>query len=84
MVRELVSEQVEKGFTFSDFSGKDEEIQRIKCYEITAGKRERTQKPQSIIHLIATGLDLDEVIQKIIIKKKSRSKCDVKTKCRLR
>lgn len=71
MVRELGREQVEKGFTFSDFSGKDEEIQRIKCYEITAGKRERTQKPQSIIHLIATGLDLDEVIQKNTKKKKS-------------
>lgn len=61
----MVREQVEKAFTFSDFSGKDEEIQRIKCYEITAGKRRRTQKPQSIIHLIATRLDLDGVIQTI-------------------
>jgi len=53
----VVREQVGKGFTFNDFSGKDEEIQRIKCYEITAGKRERTQKPQSITYLIATRLD---------------------------
>lgn len=61
----MVREQVEKAFTFSDFSGKDEEVQRIKCYEITAGKRKRTQKPQSIIHLIATRLDLDGVTQTI-------------------
>jgi len=60
----MIRVQVEKAFTFSDSSGKDEEIQRIKCYEITTGKRARTQKPHSI-NLIATRLDLDGVIQTI-------------------
>lgn len=75
----MVGEQVEKAFTFSDFSGKDKEIQRIKCYEITAGKRENTESPEHHpSHSNKAGFRWSYSNRR----KMCRNKCDMKTKCR--
>lgn len=75
----MVREQVEKAFTFLDFSGKDEEIQRIKCYEMK--ERENTETPE---HHPSRSNKAGFRWSYSNNKKTCRNKCDMKTKCRLR